>query len=49
MWAIPMESVLLASSLQALSGPALLQGAEQETPHSSDKDNQPDRRYSRIM
>lgn len=48
MWAIPTELVLLASSLP-LSGPALLHEAEQEKPHSSDKDHQPNRRCSRIV
>lgn len=48
MWAIPMESVLLISSLPR-AGPALLQEAEQEGAHAGYNDHQPDRRGSRIM
>lgn len=48
MWAIPMELVLLISSLP-LSGPALLQEAEQEGAGAGDGDHQPNRRGSRIL
>jgi len=44
-----MESVLLLVSSMPLTGPALLQEAEQEGTHAGDKDHQPDRRRSRIM
>lgn len=47
MWAIPMKSLLLVSSLH-LSEPALLQEAEQEGAHGGDKGHQPARKGSEI-
>lgn len=47
MWAIPMKSLLLVSSLH-YSDPALLQEAEQEGAEEGDKGHQPAKRGSEI-